>query len=191
MIGPDEIAAMRSDAMLINNSRGTVVDLEALAEALRAQRLAGAAVDVFPTEPASNNEAFRTPLQHVPNVILTPHVGGSTVEAQARIGEEVGRRLVDYSDTGSTVGAVNFPQVQLPLRPNGTRFMHLHRNVPGLLSRVNEVFSRRGLNIAAEFLQTDGEIGYVVVEAEGPARDEDVLEELRAIDGTIRARLLY
>jgi D-3-phosphoglycerate dehydrogenase / 2-oxoglutarate reductase len=191
MIGPDEIAAMRSDAMLINNSRGTVVDLEALAEALRTQRLAGAAVDVVPTEPASNNEAFRTPLQHVPNVILTPHVGGSTVEAQARIGEEVGRRLVDYSDTGSTVGAVNFPQVQLPLRPNGTRFMHLHRNVPGLLSRVNEVFSRRGLNIAAEFLQTDGEIGYVVVEAEGPARDEDVLEELRAIDGTIRARLLY
>src|SRR5262249_35061555 len=138
-----------------------------------------------------NNEKFVTPLQGLPNVIMTPHVGGSTAEAQERIGAEVARKLIDYSDIGTTTGAVNFPQVQLPARPNGTRFMHVHRNVPGLLFRVNDVFSRRGLNIAAEYLQTDGDIGYVVVEAEGPAADESVLQDLRGIEGTIRARLLY
>ena len=191
MIGPDEIAAMKPGAILINNSRGTVVDLDALAEALRGGRLLGAAVDVFPVEPASNNEMFRTPLQNLPNVILTPHVGGSTAEAQARIGEEVARKLVEYSDTGTTVGAVNFPQVQLPPRPSGTRYMHVHRNVPGLLGRVNDVFSRRSLNISAQYLQTDGDIGYVVVEAEAPQGDESILDDLRAITGTIRARLLY
>ncbi len=191
MIGEAEIAAMKPGAFLINNSRGTVVDLDALAAALRAQRLLGAAVDVFPVEPASNNEKFRTPLQNLPNVILTPHVGGSTAEAQARIGAEVARKLVDYSDTGATLGAVNFPQVQLPPRPSGTRFMHVHRNVPGLLRKLNDVFGRRDLNIAAQYLQTDGDLGYVVVDADGPADDADVLEEMRAIEGTVRARLLY
>jgi D-3-phosphoglycerate dehydrogenase len=132
-----------------------------------------------------------TPLQNIPNVILTPHVGGSTAEAQERIGEEVARKLIDYSDTGTTIGAVNFPQVQLPPRPHGTRYMHVHRNVPGLLRKVDDVFSARDLNIAAQFLQTDGELGYVVVDAEGRADDERVLAELREIPGTIRARLLY
>jgi D-3-phosphoglycerate dehydrogenase len=191
MIGPAELAAMKPGAFLINNSRGTVVDLEALATALRAGRLLGAAVDVFPVEPASNNERFRTPLQNLPNVILTPHVGGSTAEAQARIGEEVARKLIDYSDTGATLGAVNFPQVQLPPRPSGTRFMHVHRNAPGLLRRLNDVFGRRDLNIAAQYLQTDGDLGYVVVDAEGPADDASVLQEMRSINGTVRARLLY
>jgi D-3-phosphoglycerate dehydrogenase len=177
--------------VLINNARGTVVDIDALAAALRERRLHGAAIDVFPYEPGSNNERFVTPLQNLPNVILTPHVGGSTTEAQARIGEEVARKLIDYSDTGATIGAVNFPEVQLPPRPSGTRYMHVHRNVPGLLFRVNDVFSRRGQNIAAEYLQTSGHIGYVVVDADGPSEDETVLEELRQIDGTIRARLLY
>jgi D-3-phosphoglycerate dehydrogenase len=130
-------------------------------------------------------------LQNLPNVILTPHVGGSTAEAQARIGAEVARKLVDYSDTGATLGAVNFPQVQLPPRPSGTRFMHVHRNVPGLLRKLNDVFGRRDLNIAAQYLQTDGDLGYVVVDADGPADDADVLEEMRAIEGTVRARLLY
>ena len=191
MLGVDEIAAMKPGAFLINNSRGTVVDLAVLAEALREGRLLGAAVDVFPVEPASNNERFRTPLQNIPNVILTPHVGGSTAEAQARIGEEVARKLIDYSDTGATVGAVNFPQVQLPPRPSGTRFMHVHRNVPGLLRSLNDVFGRRDLNIAAQYLQTDGDLGYVVVDAEGPADDASVLQEMRSINGTVRARLLY
>ncbi|KAA2233982.1 phosphoglycerate dehydrogenase [Salinarimonas soli] len=192
MIGAREIRLMKPGAYLINNSRGTVVDLDALADALRDGHLRGAAVDVFPQEPASNNEPFVSPLQNLPNVILTPHVGGSTEEAQERIGAEVARKLVDYSDIGSTFGAVNFPQAQLPSRPTGTRFIHVHRNVPGVLTRLNEIFARRGLNIAAQFLQTDGEIGYVVIEADGTREDsEAVLEEARAIEGTIRARLLY
>jgi D-3-phosphoglycerate dehydrogenase len=191
MIGADEIAAMKPGAFLINNARGTIVDLDALAGALRERRLLGAAVDVFPVEPASNNEMFKTPLQNIPNVILTPHVGGSTAEAQARIGEEVARKLIDYSDTGATLGAVNFPQVQLPPRPSGTRFMHVHRNVPGLLRSLNDVFGRRDLNIAAQYLQTEGDLGYVVVDADGPADDATVLKELREINGTVRARLLY
>ena len=192
MIGQAEIAAMKPGAFLINNARGTVVDLDALAAALRSGHLHGAAIDVFPREPASNGERFSSPLQDLPNVILTPHIGGSTEEAQERIGAEVARKLIEYSDTGSTLGAVNFPQVQLPARPIGTRYMHVHRNVPGMLGRVNAVFSGRGLNIAAQFLQTNGEIGYVVVDAD--SADEhaaDILRELRALDGTLRARLLY
>ncbi len=192
MIGAAEIAAMRKGAYLINNSRGTVVDLDALAAALKSGHLAGAAVDVFPKEPASNVERFVSPLQGLANVILTPHVGGSTEEAQERIGAEVARKLVDYSDVGSTVGAVNFPQVQLAARPAGTRFIHVQRNVPGMLRRLNDVFARRDLNIAAQNYQTDGEIGYVVMEADpvGEAARE-IIEEIRALDGTIRARLLY
>ncbi|MEN5082092.1 phosphoglycerate dehydrogenase [Bosea sp. TWI1241] len=192
MIGAAQIAAMKKGAYLINNSRGTVVDLEALAEGLRSGHLAGAAVDVFPKEPASNSEPFVTPLQGLPNVILTPHVGGSTEEAQERIGAEVARKLVDYSDVGSTVGAVNFPQVQLGARSAGTRFIHVQRNVPGMLRRLNDVFANRNLNIAAQNYQTDGEIGYVVMEADpvGEAARE-IIEEIKALDGTIRARLLY
>ncbi len=192
MIGPAEVAAMKPGAIFINNARGSVADLDAVADALRDGRLLGAAVDVFPVEPTSNNERFTTPLQGLPNVLLTPHVGGSTAEAQARIGEEVARKLIDYSDIGSTVGAVNFPQVQLPKHPAGTRFMHVHRNVPGVLRRINDVFGDRGLNISGQFLQTEGDIGYVVVDVEADAIEpERVLEELREIDGTIRARLLY
>jgi len=192
MIGKAEIAAMKKGAYLINNSRGTVVDLEALAAALKDGHLRGAAVDVFPVEPASNKQAFVTPLQGLDNVILTPHIGGSTEEAQERIGAEVAKKLVDYSDVGTTIGAVNFPQVQLPPRPTGTRYIHVHRNVPGILGRLNNVFSQRGLNITGQHLQTDGEIGYVVIEAEGsPEHSRETLREIRALDGTIRARLLY
>ncbi len=192
MIGAEQIAAMNPGSYLINNSRGTVVDLEALAAALKSGHLAGAAVDVFPFEPASNTERFVSPLQGLPNVILTPHVGGSTEEAQERIGAEVARKLIDYSDVGSTVGAVNFPQVQLAARAVGTRFIHVQRNVPGMLRRLNDVFAARNVNIAAQNYQTDGEIGYVVMEAESIGADaRDILREIRALDGTIRARLLY
>ena len=192
MIGKAEIAAMKQGAYLINNSRGTVVDLDALAEALRSGALAGAAVDVFPKEPASNSERFVTPIQGLPNVILTPHIGGSTEEAQERIGAEVARKLVDYSDVGSTVGAVNFPQVQLPARPAGTRFFQVQRNAPGMLRRLNDVFASRNINIAAQNFQTDGEIGYVVMEAD-PVGEvaREIIEEIRTLNGTIRARLLY
>jgi D-3-phosphoglycerate dehydrogenase len=192
MIGEAELAMMRKSAIIINNSRGSVLDIAALAACLRAGRLLGAAVDVFPVEPAATGERFNSPLQGLPNVILTPHVGGSTAEAQSRIGVEVARKLIDYSDTGATLGAVNFPQVQLPARSTGIRYMHVHRNQPGMLGRINDIFASRGLNIAAEFLQTDGDIGYVVVEADSSAiASKDILENLRRLDGTIRARLLY
>ncbi len=193
MITETELRRMKKGAIFINNSRGTVVDLEALAKVLKEGHLAGAAVDVFPKEPASNSERFETPLQGLDNVILTPHIGGSTEEAQERIGREVSRKLVEYSDVGSTLGAVNFPQVQLPPRPNGTRFIHVHENRPGILNSLNTVFSARALNIVGEFLQTYGDTGYVVIEAEGVAQTaaDDILNELRQIPGTIRARLLY
>ncbi|AMJ61674.1 phosphoglycerate dehydrogenase [Bosea sp. PAMC 26642] len=192
MIGAQQIAMMKAGGYLINNSRGTVVDLDALAAALRSGHLAGAAVDVFPVEPASNSDRFVSPLQGLHNVILTPHVGGSTEEAQERIGAEVARKLIDYSDVGSTVGAVNFPQVQLTPRALGTRFIHVQRNVPGMLRRLNDVFASREVNISAQNYQTDGEVGYVVMEADsvGPVA-LDILREIRALDGTIRARLVY
>ena len=192
MIGERQIRHMKDGAYLINNSRGTVVDIEALASALRDGKLAGAAVDVFPVEPASNADPFVSPLQGLPNVILTPHVGGSTEEAQDRIGGEVARKLIDYSDVGSTFGAVNFPQVQLPARPTGTRFIHVHRNVPGVLRQVNEAVSRHNINILAQYLQTDPEVGYVVLETDVVGGEgEDLLSELRAVEGTIRVRVLY
>jgi D-3-phosphoglycerate dehydrogenase len=192
MIGEAQLRRMKPEAYLINNSRGTVVDLDALAAALREGRLAGAAVDVFPVEPASNADRFVTPLQGLPNVILTPHVGGSTEEAQDRIGGEVARKLIDYSDVGSTLGAVNFPQVQLPARPTGTRFIHVHRNVPGVLRHVNEAVSRHNINILAQYLQTDPEVGYVVLETDVIGGEgEELLADLKAVPGTIRVRVLY
>ncbi|MCA6122495.1 phosphoglycerate dehydrogenase [Bradyrhizobium sp. WSM 1704] len=192
MIGREEIAAIKPGAFFINNSRGTVVDLDALAEALRAGRLRGAAVDVFPAEPKSNADKFVSPLQGLPNVILTPHIGGSTEEAQERIGAEVARKLVDYSDTGSTMGAVNFPQVQLPARPLGTRFIQVQRNLPGMLGRLNEVLARHAVNIAAQYYETANDVGYVVLDADASAADSQrVLADIRALEGTIRARLLY
>jgi D-3-phosphoglycerate dehydrogenase / 2-oxoglutarate reductase len=192
MIGAGEIAAMKKGAYLINNSRGTVVDLEALAAALRAGNLRGAAIDVFPSEPSSNAERFVSPLQGLNNVILTPHVGGSTEEAQERIGGEVARKLIDYSDSGSTMGAVNFPQVQLPVRPMGTRFIQVQRNLPGMLGRLNEVLARHAINIAAQYYETHNDVGYVVLDADASTADSQrVLADIRALEGTIRARLLY
>lgn len=192
MIGAREIAAMKKGAYLINNARGTILDLEALAAALKSGHLRGAAVDVFPVEPSSNADAFVSPLQGLENVILSPHVGGSTEEAQERIGAEVARKFVEYSDIGSTWGAVNFPQVQLPVRPAGTRFIQVQRNLPGELRRLNDVFAGRGINIAAQYYQTDGEVGYVVLDADGSVEDaEAVLDQIRDLPGTIRARLLY
>ncbi len=192
MIGAAELKLMRKGAFLINNSRGHVVDLDALRAALESGHLAGASVDVFPVEPASNNDRFVSPLQGLPNVILTPHIGGSTEEAQNRIGSEVARKLVDYSDVGSTFGAVNFPQVQLPSRPQGTRFIHIHRNVPGILRRLNDVLANHDVNISGQFLQTDSQIGYVVLDTDSSnSKGSAILNELRAIDGTIRTRLLY
>lgn len=192
MIGREEFLVMKPGAYFINNSRGSVVDLDALAEALKEGRLRGAAVDVFPVEPGSNAEKFVSPLQGLENVILTPHIGGSTEEAQERIGAEVARKLVDYSDSGATMGAVNFPQVQLPSRPTGTRFIQVQRNLPGMLGRLNEVLARHAVNIAAQYYETSNDVGYVVLDADASAADSQrVLADIRALEGTIRARLLY
>jgi D-3-phosphoglycerate dehydrogenase len=192
MLGLAEFRAMKRGSFFINNARGTVFDDEALASALKDGHLAGAAVDVFPVEPKAADETFVSPLQGLDNVILTPHIGGSTHEAQERIGAEVARKLIEYSDVGSTYGAVNFPQVQLPQRPTGTRFIQMHRNLPGEINRLNEIFAHREINIAAQFFQTDGKIGYVVLDADKPVDDaSEVLREIRALEGTIRARVLY
>ncbi len=192
MFGEEQFRAMKPGAYFINNARGTVFDVDALARALRDQHLGGAAVDVFPAEPASNAERFVSPLQGLDNVILTPHVGGSTQEAQERIGSEVARKLVEYSDVGSTQGAVNFPQVQLPPRPSGTRFIQVQRNLPGELGRLNDVFAKHRINIVAQHYQTDAGIGYVVLDADGSVENAPaVLKEIRGLPGTVRARILY
>lgn len=192
MIGAREIRTMKKGAFLINNARGHILDLDALAAALSDGHLRGAAVDVFPVEPSSNTDPFETPLQGLDNVILTPHVGGSTEEAQERIGAEVAAKFVEYSDIGSTTGAVNFPNVLLPMTPTVTRFIRVQRSNPGELQRLNAVFSAHNLSIAAQHFQTDGEIGYVVLDAEGRVDAADaVLKDIRGLDGTIRARLLH
>ncbi|NII09119.1 phosphoglycerate dehydrogenase [Oleiagrimonas sp. C23AA] len=192
MMGAEQIARMRQGAVLINASRGTVVDIDALAEALRAGYLAGAAVDVFPKEPKSNQDMFESPLVGMDNVILTPHVGGSTQEAQANIGIEVAAKLLRYSDNGSTLSAVNFPEVSLPEHPESRRLLHIHRNVPGMLSRINELFSQGEVNVDAQYLQTNSELGYVVIDvATGADEAERLRDAMAAIPGTLRTRLLY
>jgi D-3-phosphoglycerate dehydrogenase / 2-oxoglutarate reductase len=190
MISAEQLAIMKKGACLINASRGDVVDYKAIAQSLRKSHLAGAAADVFPIEPSSSEEPFLNELQEFNNTILTPHIGGSTLEAQANIGFEVAEKLVKYSDTGSTIGAVNF--VEISLQPNGSkqRFLHIHKNVPGVLREINNVFSSRNINISAEFLQTDSEIGYVIIETESEL-NTSVLKELRDIPHTIRTRIIY
>ena len=194
MIGVEQIKVMKPGSFLINNARGNIVDLNALAEALKNGHLLGAAIDVFPVEPKSAGELLSTPVMGLDNVILSPHIGGSTAEAQERIGVEVARKLIEYSDVGTTLGAVNFPQVQLPPSPLGTRFMHVHRNVPGIMTKLNETFLREQCNITGQFLQTESDIGYVVIDADTKSDtilDNRILLTLRNIEGTIRARLIY
>ncbi len=192
MIGAAQIAAMKRGAHLINASRGTVVDIDALAAALESGHVGGAAVDVFPVEPKGNSEPFVSPLTRFDNVILTPHIGGSTLEAQENIGVEVAAKLVRYSDNGSTLSAVNFPEVTLPEHEGSLRLLHIHRNVPGVLSKVNEIFSRHAVNIDGQFLRTDPKVGYVVIDvAADEAKVSQLREELAAIPGTLRTRVLY
>ncbi len=192
MIGAPELAAMKPGGLLINASRGTVVVIEALAEALKSGHVGGAAVDVFPVEPKGNADAFVSPLQNLPNVLLTPHIGGSTLEAQENIGLEVAAKLVRYSDNGSTLSAVNFPEVSLPAHPRSRRLLHIHRNMPGMLVQINNLFSDQAVNIDAQFLQTSGEVGYVVIDVSASEEQAETLKDrLAAIPGTLRTRLLY
>ena len=190
MIGPAEIAAMKQGGILINAARGTVVDIDALAEGIKSEKLWGAAIDVFPVEPGSNNEEFQSPLRGLDNVILTPHIGGSTMEAQANIGGEVAQKLVKYSDNGTSISSVNFPEVALPAHPGKHRILHIHHNVPGVLSEINRIFSDNHINISGQYLQTNEQVGYVVIDIDAASSDL-ALEKLAEVRGTIRSRVLF
>lgn len=198
LIGAKQLAQMKKGAYLINNSRGSVVDVAALADAVRAGELGGAAVDVFPEEPASAEERFFSELQSAPNVILTPHIGGSTQEAQAAIAEDVATKLIRYMRVGTTAGAVNVPQVELPPRRGGEagetapthRILHFHKNVPGVLSKMHGLIADEGVNVAAEYLQTNAQVGYIVLDVD-PSDGQRLLAGLKKIPETIRVRLLW
>ena len=190
MMGAEQFSWMKPGAVFLNASRGTVVVIEALAAAIKSKHLAGAAIDVFPVEPESNEERFESPLRGFDNVILTPHVGGSTLEAQENIGIEVAEKLVRYSDTGTTLSAVNFPEVSLPRTPGKNRLLHIHRNVPGVLSEINQVFSENNINIGGQYLQTNAKVGYVVIDVD-QEYSELAVKKLREVKGTIRCRALF
>jgi len=190
LIGRSEIAAMRSGSILINASRGNVVDLDALAEALNSSHIGGAAIDVFPVEPRSNNDEFVSPLRGLDQCILTPHIGGSTQEAQENIGVEVAEKLTRYSDNGTTTSAVNFPEVALPEHEGKHRLLHVHQNIPGIMSAINQVFSESSVNVSGQYLQTMGDTGYVVIDIETDY-SKTLINQLSAIEGTLRTRVLF
>jgi D-3-phosphoglycerate dehydrogenase len=190
LMDQERISQMKPKSILINASRGTVVDIDALTKALEEKHLLGTAIDVFPVEPKSNNDEFISPLRGFDNAILTPHIGGSTQEAQENIGVEVAEKLVRYSDNGSTLTSVNFPEVALPPHPNHHRLLHVHENRPGVLSAINSVFAENHINIGSQFLQTSDKIGYVVIDVDRDYSDV-ALEKLAEIEGTIRCRVLF
>ena len=190
MIGASELAAMRAGSYLLNASRGSVVDLPALAEALRSGHLSGASVDVYPDEPESNSDGFATPLRGLPNVLLTPHVAGSTIEAQEAIGREVATSLIKFLNAGATTGAVNFPQVEVPQARGAHRILNAHRNVPGVLRDINRIVSEKGANIQAQVLATDPNIGYLVMDLDQDV-SSDVKKAIAALSTSIKTRILY
>ncbi len=190
MIGAPELAAMKEKSILINASRGSVVDIDALAASLESGHLMGAAIDVYPVEPRSNKDEFESPLRAFDNVILTPHIGGSTMEAQRNIGVEVAEKLAMFSDNGTTITAVNFPEVALPKLEGKHRILHIHQNIPGVLSNINRELSDNGINISAQYLQTNESVGYVVIDVDqefGPL----ALDKLSDVKGTIKSRILF
>lgn len=190
MIGVQELAQIKQDAILINASRGTVIDIDALAAALESGHLAGAAIDVFPVEPKSNDDEFISPLRKFDNVFLTPHIGGSTMEAQENIGLEVAEKMARYSDNGTSTSSINFPEVALPAHTDMHRLLHTHRNIPGVMSAINQVFAENNINIRAQYLQTTKEIGYVVIDIDAEY-SELALKKLTEVNGTIRCRVLF
>lgn len=190
MISEAQIRTMKKGAILLNAARGTVVDIEALAAAIQDKHLAGAAIDVFPVEPRSNDDEFISPLRGFDNVILTPHIGGSTQEAQANIGIEVAQKLVKYSDNGTSVSSVNFPELALPSHPGKHRILHVHQNQPGMLGAINKVFADNDINVTGQFLQTDEAVGYVVIDVD-QADSQLAYQALKEIPGTMRCRVLF
>lgn len=190
MMAEAQFSEMKQGSVFINAARGTVVDIDALAHVIGNKKLLGAAIDVFPVEPRSNKDEFLSPLREFENVILTPHVGGSTQEAQVNIGIEVSEKLATYSDNGTSLSAVNFPEVALPSHPSAHRILHIHQNIPGVLSEINQVFSENKINIMGQYLQTANEIGYVVIDVAQDCSDT-ALEKVLEVNGTIRARILF
>jgi D-3-phosphoglycerate dehydrogenase len=190
MMGAEQLGQMKAGGILINASRGTVVDIDALASCLESGHLGGAGVDVFPVEPRSNDDEFISPLRQFDNTFLTPHIGGSTVEAQENIGMEVAEKLARYSDNGTTTSSVNFPEVALPEHEGSHRLLHIHHNVPGIMSAINNVFSENNLNVSAQYLQTNDAVGYVVIDIDAEYSDL-ALSKLANIEGTIRSRVLF
>jgi D-3-phosphoglycerate dehydrogenase / 2-oxoglutarate reductase len=190
MIGAEAIRAMRKDAILINCSRGDVVELGALKNAIEKRKLAGAAIDVFPDEPEKTGDAFATVMQNLPNVILTPHIGGSTEEAQANIGLDVTSKLVKYLELGASNGSHTIPQADLPPHEGAHRILHIHKNIPGVLGEINSKLSRRGINILGQYLKTNEEIGYVILDVDRRISRE-ALEILKKTKGTIKTRMVY
>ncbi|SNR43519.1 D-3-phosphoglycerate dehydrogenase [Maribacter sedimenticola] len=188
-IGAREIKQMKKGAMLINLSRGFVVDIDALADALKEGHIGGAAIDVYPDEPASNG-SFQTKLQGFDNVILTPHVGGSTEEAQRDIADFVPNKIMDYINSGNTVDAVNFPNIRLPKQNKSHRFLHIHKNVPGIMAKINKVLAEYELNISSQYLSTDNEVGYVITDLDREY-NKDVIKALKKVENTIKFRVLY
>lgn len=190
MIGADELALMRKSACLLNASRGSVVDIKALAAVIRSGHLAGAAIDVFPEEPKNNEEPFVNELQGLRNVILTPHIGGSTEEAQEAIGFEVSTSLNDFMRDGMSLGAVNFPQLGVPPRSAGVRLINVHKNVPGVLGELNAIVSKAGVNIRSQYLSTDNRIGYVVVDLEGAQNPTQLENDVANLKTSIKTRIV-
>ena len=190
MIGAEELARMPAGSILINASRGTVVNIDALADSLQSGALGGAGIDVFPVEPRSNDDEFVSPLRRFDNTFLTPHIGGSTQEAQENIGAEVAEKLARYSDNGTTTSSVNLPEVALPEHAGSHRLLHIHHNVPGVMSAINNVFSENRINVSAQYLQTNETVGYVVIDIDAEYSDL-ALEKLAAVEGTIRCRVLF
>ena len=185
IMNAETIGRMRRGSILINASRGAVVDIDALHQALKSGHLAGAALDVFPTEPKGPDEPLDSPLIGLPNVILTPHIGGSTQESQENIGREVAEKLVRFLQAGTTKGAVNFPELPYLERGEGTRILHVHRNAPGALGTLDNLMAQHGLNIVSQTLQTKGQIGYVITDVEGQV-DDLVMSTLRQHPITVR-----
>lgn len=190
MVTMELLKKIKHDAVFINLSRGNVVDLDALKELIESGHIKGAAIDVFPEEPRSNYDPFVSPLQKLPNVILTPHIGGSTIEAQINIGFDVSNKLTNLLDNGSTVGSHSIPELNLPVQKDTTRLLHIHKNKPGILSALNKVFSKYEVNITGQYLKTNEAIGYVVVDFQG-TQSQDLLNDLKNIEHTIRVRFLY
>lgn len=190
VIGKREFELMKDGVVFLNLARGHVVEVEALVEALKSGKVWGAGVDVFPYEPKTNNEPFESELRGLPNVILTPHIGGSTEEAQEGIGHYVPERLLEYINNGSTTGSVNFPEVQLPLLKGSHRLLHIHKNVPGILAKLNNIFAKYNVNITGQYLKTNEQIGYVIMDVERSYED-GFIDEIKNVEETIKFRMLY